>query len=90
MPRSGGLQWRTIFSQRAQAMSPGKRRDMIEPDHPKLSLSAQCRVLNISRSTLYYKPLPASGETLALMKAIDKLFTKYPFFGSGLVGAGWY
>lgn len=63
-------------------MSPGKRRDMIEPDHPKLSLSAQCRVLNISRSTLYYKPLPASGETLGLMKSIDKLFTKYPFFGS--------
>ena len=63
-------------------MSPGDRRDMIEPDHPKLSLSAQCRVLNISRSTLYYRPLPASEETLALMKSIDKLFTKYPFFGS--------
>jgi putative transposase len=68
-------------------MSPGKRRDMIEPDHPKLSLSAQCRVLSISRSTLYYKPLPASGETLALMKAIDKLFTKYPFFGSRQIAA---
>jgi len=63
-------------------MSPGDRRDMIQRNHPKLSLSAQCRVLNISRSTLYYKPLPASEETLALMKAIDKLFTKYPFFGS--------
>ena len=63
-------------------MSPGDRRDMIKPDHPKLSLSAQCRVLNISRSTLYYRPLPASEETLALMKSIDKLFTKYPFFGS--------
>ena len=63
-------------------MSPGDRRDMIKPDHPKLSLSAQCRVLNISRSTLYFRPLPASEETLALMKSIDKLFTKYPFFGS--------
>jgi putative transposase len=63
-------------------MSPGDRRDMIQPDHPKLSLSAQCRVLNISRSTLYYRPLPASVETLALMKSIDKLFTKYQFFGS--------
>ncbi|MFT5931093.1 MAG: hypothetical protein ACI93G_000168, partial [Hyphomonas sp.] len=36
-------------------MSYGDRRDMIKPDHPKLSLSAQCRVLNISRSTLYYR-----------------------------------
>jgi hypothetical protein len=34
-------------------MSPGERREMIQPGHPKLSLSAQCRVLNISRSTLY-------------------------------------
>jgi len=55
---------------------------MIEPDHPKLSLSAQCRVLNISRSTLYYRPMGESAETLGLMKEIDKLFTKYPFFGS--------
>jgi putative transposase len=63
-------------------MSPGDRRRLIQSDHPKLSLSAQCRVLNISRSTLYYRPLPATEETLALMKEIDKLFTKYPFFGS--------
>jgi len=69
-------------------MSPGERRDMIQPGHPKLSLSAQCRVLSISRSTLYYRPLPASAEELALMKAIDKLFTKYPFFGSRQI-ASW-
>jgi putative transposase len=63
-------------------MSPDERRKMIQPNHPKLSLSAQCRVLNISRSTLYYRPLPARVEELGLMRAIDKLFTKYPFFGS--------
>lgn len=63
-------------------MSPGARREMIQSDHPKLSLSAQCRVLNISRSTLYYRPMGESAETLGLMKSIDKLFTKYPFFGS--------
>lgn len=68
-------------------MSPCDRRGLIQPDHPKLSLSAQCRVLNISRSTLYYRPLPASEEMLALMKAIDKLFTKYPFFGSRQIAA---
>lgn len=63
-------------------MNPGDRREMIKPDHPKLSLSTQFCALNISRSTLYYRPLPASEETLSLMKEIDKLFTKYPFFGS--------
>ncbi len=69
-------------------MSRGERRGMIQPDHPKLSLSAQCRVLSISRSTLYYRPLPASAEKLALMKEIDKLVTKYPFFGSRQI-ASW-
>ena len=63
-------------------MSPGARKDMIQSDHPKLSLSAQCRMLNISRSTLYYRPMGESADTLGLMKEIDKLFTKYPFFGS--------
>ena len=69
-------------------MSPGARREMIQSDHPKLSLSAQCRVLNISRSTLYYRPIGESAETLSLMTAIDKLFTKYPFFGSRQI-ASW-
>ena len=68
-------------------MSPGTRKEMIQSDHPKLSLSAQCRVLNISRSTLYYRPMGESAETLSLMKAIDKLFTKYPFFGSRQIAA---
>lgn len=67
-------------------MSPGELRGMIQPDHPKLSLSAQCRVLNISRLTLYYRPLPASVEELALMNTIDKLLTKYPLFGSRQIG----
>ena len=68
-------------------MSPGTRKEMIQSDHPNLSLSAQCRVLNISRSTLYYRPMGQNAETLSLMKAIDKLFTKYPFFGSRQIAA---
>ena len=69
-------------------MSPGQRKEMINRNHDTLSLSAQCRVLNISRSTLCYRPMGESAETLSLMKAIDKLFTKYPFFGSRQI-ASW-
>ncbi len=63
-------------------MSPGHRKKIVQPDHPNLSLSAQCRILKISRSSLYYRPVPVRDGTLALMKAIDRLFTAYPFFGS--------
>ena len=69
-------------------MSPGQRKEMINRNHDTLSLSAQCRVLNISRSTLCYRPMGESAEILSLMKAIDKLFTKYPFFGSRQI-ASW-
>lgn len=39
-------------------------------------------MLNINRSAPYYRPLPGSEEELGLMRAFDKLFTKYPFFAS--------
>ena len=55
---------------------------MIERDHPSLSLSAQCRLLALSRSTLYYQPEGHSAETLALMRRIDELYLRYPFYGS--------
>ena len=55
---------------------------MTERDHPSLSLSAQCRLLALSRSTLYYRPTGHSAETLALMRRIDELYLDYPFYGS--------
>ena len=68
-------------------MSPRERREMVVHDHEALSLSAQCRILKISRSSLYYQPVPVNDETLALMKAIDRVFTAYPFFGSRQIAA---
>ena len=55
---------------------------MVVRDHPSLSLSRQCRLLSIGRSSLYYKPKGETVETLALMRRIDELFLKYPFYGA--------
>jgi putative transposase len=55
---------------------------MIAPERPGLSLSRQCRLLSISRSSFYYAPKGESAENLALMRRIDELFLKYPFYGS--------
>ena len=63
-------------------MSREKRRAMIESGHPKLSLTRQCRLLRVSRSSLYHRPKGESAENLALMRRIDELFLKYPFYGS--------
>ncbi len=63
-------------------MSRGERKTMITRDQPDLSLSRQCRLLSISRSSFYYAPKGESAENLALMRRIDELFLKYPFYGS--------
>ena len=55
---------------------------MVARGHPSLSLSRQCRLLSIGRSSLYYEPKGESAETLALMRRIDALFLKYPFYGA--------
>ncbi len=63
-------------------MSRGERKAMITCEHPELSLSRQCEVLSISRSSFYYAPMGESPSSLALMRRIDELFLKYPFYGS--------
>ena len=63
-------------------MSRGERKAMIARGHPDLSLSRQCRLLSIRRSAFYYTPKGESAENLNLMRRIDELFLKYPFYGS--------
>jgi putative transposase len=63
-------------------MSRGERKAMIVRNHPALSLSRQCRLVSISRSSFYHEPKGESPATLALMRRIDELFLKYPFYGS--------
>ena len=54
---------------------------MIDP-FERLSISRQCELLGVSRSSHYYKPKPIGPEELALMGMIDKLYTEDPSRGS--------
>ena len=63
-------------------MSVDRRRGMVEAVHPNLSVTAQCRLLSISRSSFYYTPQPESDETLALMRVIDAALLDIPWYGS--------
>ena len=71
-----------FFVSRVRSMSRAERRTMVMRAHRALSLSRQCRLLSIGRSLLYYTPKGESPETLALMRRIDELFLKYPFYGA--------
>ena len=47
----------------------------------ELSVRAQCDILNISRSSLYYNPLGESKENLQLMRLLDEHFMHHPTYG---------
>jgi putative transposase len=50
-------------------------------DNEKLSVRRQCDLVEISRSTVYYKPMGESQENLQIMRLMDEEFHKYPTHG---------
>jgi putative transposase len=58
-----------------------QRRTLVAADE-KPSMRRQCELLDVNRSSLYYKPVDPDFEELRLMRRIDKLHLKYPFYGS--------
>lgn len=55
---------------------------MIDADDRKPSVSQQCRMLDVNRSTVYYKKQPVKSQDLDLMRLIDELYMKSPASGS--------
>lgn len=55
---------------------------MVDREHSRLSISQQCRLLSVPRSSLYYERSGESEANEALMRRIDAQFLETPFFGS--------
>lgn len=56
---------------------------MIDRDHTTLSLTKQCSLLAINRSSYYYRPRPESSLNLELMRLMDEHYLKHPYKGAG-------
>ncbi|HYD91129.1 MAG TPA: IS3 family transposase [Flavobacterium sp.] len=54
---------------------------LIEPEHPLLSVEAQCEALGLPRSSYYYAPIKESDDTLMLMKRIEEMHYSNPEYG---------
>ena len=54
---------------------------MIAPE-AGLSISRQCTLLGVARSSFYDRPRPESAEELELLKRLDRIFTDCPVYGS--------
>ena len=42
----------------------------------------QCKLLDLCRSSFYYRPPPVSTTDLALMRRLDELHLEHPFLGA--------
>ena len=57
---------------------------MIDKTH-QLSVRQQSQLIQINRSTLYYKPKEISSTDLSWMRLIDEIHLDYPFMGSRMI-----
>src|SRR2546429_1394325 len=54
---------------------------MIAPE-AGLSISRQCTLLGLARSSFYYRPRPERADELEFLKRLDRIFTDHPVYGS--------
>lgn len=59
---------------------------LVDPNHSSIPLTRQLELLDLPRSTHYYKPIEPTEETLKarlnLKNAIDRIYTECPFYGA--------
>lgn len=58
-----------------------ERRKMVDTDERTLSIREQSNILQVNRSSLYYKPKGETDLNLKLMRILDELYLKHPTYG---------
>lgn len=65
--------------------SVADQKRLIETGHDQLSISRQCELVGLARSSFYYQPLAESEQNLALMQRLDQLHLDDPTKGGRLL-----
>src|SRR5436853_4759505 len=63
-------------------MSRAERRALVERENLVLPVSQQCRLLAVSRSSIYRQPPAVSQEEHTIMVLIDRQYLARPYYGS--------
>jgi len=63
-------------------MSRDRRKALVSSDYDRLSVSRQCELVGISRSTHYYRAKGESEFNLDLLRRIDRQYLATPWYGS--------
>jgi putative transposase len=68
-------------------MSRAQRRVLIERAESVLPVSQQCRLLAVSRASIYRQPAAVSEEERTIMALIDRQYLARPYYGSRRMAA---
>jgi putative transposase len=68
-------------------MSRAERRTLIDREAPALPVSRQCRLLSVSRASVYRRPAEISEEDCTIMALIDRQYLARPYYGSRRMAA---
>ena len=60
---------------------------MVEREDPALPISQQCRLLAMSRSSVYRRPAEVSAEDRSILALIDRHYLARPYYGSRRMAA---
>jgi putative transposase len=71
----------------ASTLSRNERYQLLEWDHPELSLKVQAELLGLNRTSLYYQPVGPSAAEVAVKHRIDEIYTAHPYYGSRRIAA---
>ena len=63
-------------------MTKQERFNLVDSKEPEIPITKQAELLNINRSSLYYRKIIVSKKELDLRRQIDELYTKHPYYGS--------
>ena len=72
------------LEKKLKSLDLSDRKNMIESEHTSLSISTQCNLLSVNRSTLYYKP-KLNLDKQAIKSRIGEIFEEIPCYGAAKV-----
>lgn len=62
------------------------RAELVEKNHPKLSVREQCKLLGVTRSSINYRPVEEDPEDGQIMRLLDEIYMIDPCLGSRRLG----
>jgi len=63
------------------------KKELLEPGHETISLRRQCELLGLNRSNVYYRPRECSPDKRRLLRLIDEIYTRSPYYGARKIAA---